>query len=605
MKRRILLIVAMIAALTCILALSVSAVTTPDASKGTVTLSDGTVCPLYDTNGNALIWYVSSYNTDDGYEKYDFIRADSGNGEEDYEGGTVYFKTSWKGSAATNSKFPESANAITLYEVEEYRIVDKNGNSISVSNVIIFNIKDDDVKSNEATNSDYLNRPVNCIKKLFNDNDTVEYIYLHSSTAALQEKAIYGCDNLRYINFEDLVNLRQIDFGSSCANNPLLFLNGTCDLSKTSIVTIKNSSAMASNRYSELILPRTLTTLGAYPFEKNPNLKRVVFNSAVNSISGNYHFNECTSLEIVEGFGNLEITYIPESMFEKCYALSSIEIPDTVESIGPKAFMYSGLKEVVIPNSVKTIGQNAFKYCDELTTVTIGSGVTTFGGYDVFNSCPKLTTIYMPAGITGSDFRNIFLGSDALTTVYFIGTSDELTTFSNALAAREGNTSFTNLTPISVDAYDALENKAGSYVIYDYSACEAYNNGIHKEIGEGGNACYIVECKNCTYKNKYIGNDLTHNMSSVYAYVSYFANGTITSTCANEGCIYHGETPKVDNETLTPFFNSLVYSTKEDNTVFGIYVEYKINQDAIALYTELSGKEISYGVLVDIELNHN
>ena len=153
MKIKNLLIVAMVAALVCILALSVSAATTPDANKGTVTLSDGTVCPLYDTNGNALIWYVSSYNTDDGYEKYDFIRADSGNGEEGYEGGTVYFKTSWKGSAATNSKFPESANAITLYEVEEYRIVDKNGNSISVSNVIIFNIKDDDVKSNEATNS--------------------------------------------------------------------------------------------------------------------------------------------------------------------------------------------------------------------------------------------------------------------------------------------------------------------------------------------------------------------------------------------------------------------------------------------------------------------
>ena len=86
-------------------------------------------------------------------------------------------------------------------------------------------------------------------------------------------------------------------------------------------------------------------------------------------------------------------------------------------------------------------------------------------------------------------------------------------------------------------------------------------------------------------------------MSSVYAYANYFANGTITSTCANEGCIYHGETPKVDSETLKPLFNNLVYSTKEDNTAFGIYVEYKINQDAIALYTELSGKEISYGVM--------
>ena len=359
---------------------------------------------------------------------------------------------------------------------------------------------------------------------------------------------------------------------------------------------------MANNAYSELIFPETLVTIGNYPFEKNPNITRVEFNSALKNISGINHFYNCFKLETVDGFGDVVLTGIPEGMFGNCYALSSIEFPDTLQSIGKDAFISTSLTEVVIPNSVEKIGQNAFKYCAELTTVTIGSGVTTFGGYDVFNSCPKLTTIYMSAGITGPDLRNIFYGSDALTTVYFVGTLSELNAFCDALSAVSDNTNFTDLTKISVDAYEALADKTGSYVIYDYSACVVYNNGIHEEIGEGGNACYLVDCKNCTYENKYVGTDATHNMSTVYAYANYFVNGTVSSTCQNNGCIYH-TTPKVDNETLTPFFKELKYSTKEEGVAFGIYVEYKIDQDAIALYKELSNKTVNYGVMAIMTSN--
>ena len=74
MKRKLMLIVAMIAILACLFALSVSAVE-PDATKGTVTLNDGTECALYDVNGNALVWYINSSGG------YSYVRADSGAGD--------------------------------------------------------------------------------------------------------------------------------------------------------------------------------------------------------------------------------------------------------------------------------------------------------------------------------------------------------------------------------------------------------------------------------------------------------------------------------------------------------------------------------------------
>ena len=59
MKRKLMLIVAMIAILACLFALSVSAVE-PDATKGTVTLNDGTECALYDVNGKRLMSFDSA-----------------------------------------------------------------------------------------------------------------------------------------------------------------------------------------------------------------------------------------------------------------------------------------------------------------------------------------------------------------------------------------------------------------------------------------------------------------------------------------------------------------------------------------------------------------
>ena len=601
MKKKFLIFALMLTVLACIFAISVSAATEPDASKGTVTLEDGTVCPLYDTNSNALIWYKSTKNTDDGYASLDFIRADSGNGEADYEGGTVYFKATYSFGASTNSSFPQSNFAITLYEVSSLRIVDKNGNSFSNTDIVVFNGKDDDVKVNEASSDSYLGKPVNCIKNIFWAAKSLEFVYLNTCTAALQANAINGCDNLRYVNLEELVNLRQIDGGSSLGNNPKLFLNGVCDLTNTAVVKIDGAGAMANNKYKELLLPETLRAIGNYVFEKNPNLTRVVFTSEITSCSGQNHFYNCTSLTTVEGFENLKIPGVNQGFFENC-PITSITIPETATSIDKNAFMNTKLKEIVIPNGVTKLGQNAFKNCSELTTVKVGKGVTTFGGYDVFNSCPKLTTIYLPGGITGPDFRNMFFGSNAITTVYYIGSLDELNAFCALLeTAGNGtdsdNSYFISIPRISYDAYSKLADKSGAYIIYDYSACDAYFDGKHVEKLEEGevdtNLCVLTECVNCSWKNKYIGNDSTHIFDDgVISYANGFAlAGTFTLTCQNAGCVCN-TTPKV---TETPaIYNCLGFAVKEDGT--SLTLGYAFDKEAYEAYIANNAENIvSFG----------
>ena len=62
-------------------------------------------------------------------------------------------------------------------------------------------------------------------------------------------------------------------------------------------------------------------------------------------------------------------------------------------------FYYStSLKSVVIPNSMTSIGRRAFYCCSSLTSVTIPNNVTSIGD-EAFYSC-NLTSVTIPEGVT-------------------------------------------------------------------------------------------------------------------------------------------------------------------------------------------------------------
>jgi hypothetical protein len=73
---------------------------------------------------------------------------------------------------------------------------------------------------------------------------------------------------------------------------------------------------------------------------------------------------------------------------------------------------------IYIPNSVITIDKSAFEYCDEATTLTIGSGVTTIGSRAFYN-CSALTAItsyaVTPPTIQSSTFSTTTYSSATLT----------------------------------------------------------------------------------------------------------------------------------------------------------------------------------------------
>jgi hypothetical protein len=143
--------------------------------------------------------------------------------------------------------------------------------------------------------------------------------------------------------------------------------------------------------------------------------------SAITGIEDNA-FLSCTNL-ISVNIPNTVIS-IGESAFNGCTGLTDVTIPSGVTSIGSSAFnRCTSLTSVNIPNSVTSIGIAAFQSCAGLTSITIPSSVTDIKG-SVFNRCTSLTSVIIPSSVKSiGDWA--FGNNTNLASVTFQGTIPE------------------------------------------------------------------------------------------------------------------------------------------------------------------------------------
>lgn len=140
-------------------------------------------------------------------------------------------------------------------------------------------------------------------------------------------------------------------------------------------------------------------TDGSYQFILNAD------NTAtITKYTGNEH-RITIPAQVAQGTQTYPVTKIGDRVFSSYrYALTSVQIPDTVTEIGSNAFYNcTSLKSVTIqgnkPSCVKKIGRQAFMFCSELTDIPILDSVTEIGS-ESFHHCEKLDTVTIPEGVT-------------------------------------------------------------------------------------------------------------------------------------------------------------------------------------------------------------
>lgn len=111
-----------------------------------------------------------------------------------------------------------------------------------------------------------------------------------------------------------------------------------------------------------------------------------------------------------------EIVGIADNAFYYCTAMTSVTVPNTIQTIGKWAFAgCTGLSEIVLPDSVLSIGEGAFHGCDKLTSITLSAKLTKIDSY-AFYGCKGLTAINFPATLVEIG-EAAFFGCQGLTTL--------------------------------------------------------------------------------------------------------------------------------------------------------------------------------------------
>lgn len=206
--------------------------------------------------------------------------------------------------------------------------------------------------------------------------------------------ALYYCEELTKIVIPDsVVTIEEQAFYSCNGISSLVIPNG--------VESIKAGAFEGCDELDSVTLPDSIINMGDNPFRncsKNPSIivspdhpylelkEDALFSRPDKRLISYLETINVNSYTIPEG-----VQIIGGSAFQSARKLVTVEIPESVISIGPEAFAYGSLTEITLPSNLVSLGSEAFAYC-EFTSISIPDTVL-IDGNNPFRGCSKLTEI--------------------------------------------------------------------------------------------------------------------------------------------------------------------------------------------------------------------
>ena len=300
-------------------------------------------------------------------------------------------------------EFPNSITSIgssALYGCSALRKVVFGENLTSVGNntlrycnaldTIVWNVKTYSIASSSSTPFNSSNVSVYSQIKSFTFGPKVETIpaylcrnmsnisapiVIPESVTSIGSEAFYYCSSIPSLTLNKTIKNYNGEF-DGCSGLKSLYYTGTIE--EWCGITFNSSSSnplyYAKNLYinnnlaTEIDIPSSITSIGAYQFQEATCLTKVTLPSTITSVGANAFYG-CTNLESIN-LGATGTTTVSNNAFYGCSKLATIEFPNSITTIGSSAlYKCSSLRKVVFGENLTSISNNTLRDCNALDTI--------------------------------------------------------------------------------------------------------------------------------------------------------------------------------------------------------------------------------------------
>ena len=312
--------------------------------------------------------------------------------------------------------------------------------------------------------------------------------------AEIDGKAVYGIDPNGRTNCVPNAKVTKVTVSEgieSLGSCTFRSANVLTDISLPSTLTsIADHCFIWCYALQKIALPENLKRLGARCFFDDTGLKSITLPKSLEALEEGIFIN-CHSLGKVVFPENVKYNTIPQHFLNGCRSLTSVNIPEQIETIGNyafqqcyllknitlpnglkticnSAFIESGLETLIVPKSVQIIGEHAFTYtkvskvtvlcenatigigafsgCESLVEAELSEGITDIGAQS-FYYCVKLSKIKIPRGVTELKY-DVFKDCKNLETVEVHDKLTKIGGFTFAGCGKLASFDFTHITEL-------------------------------------------------------------------------------------------------------------------------------------------------------------
>ena len=290
---------------------------------------------------------------------------------------------------------------------------------------------------------DWRSNPASYAGNLYINGELLENVVL-SGITTIKPCTFFGIDSIKHVSIPDTVEVigKSAFSGTSIENLTL----------PEGVARIEDEAFSSCDVLKSVTLPKSLTYIGLYGFEKSENIAYVNYTGTIEQWVNISFFQETSNPvyyakslhingELVEDIIIENVEGVCSYAFINCESLKNIYFADGVTTIGTKAFKAcANLESVNLPNTLEISGNDAFSLCFNLNKVNYRGTVDEWAMIDFFSetsnpvyfsSCLYLNDVLLENAIIkeASKIRNYtFINCDSLKTVVIGGNVEEIWT---------------------------------------------------------------------------------------------------------------------------------------------------------------------------------